>query len=890
MHPLTSLIPIVFFLCFLSSSRSLRHLSKRCVATDAEAIAASDNTAAASKRLASLDGDYAISSLKQPTKQRHLPSTSKHQDGYLAAYQAATYPSSDRSGFQKEANDHSEMPPKNSLVGHTPGTPATPESDGPNVEEELSTKTLNGRLRSPKKYLSKILKKTKPRPTTTPGDTRKIFQLKQLEDCVQKIQFRKLERLRKIRHGQLEPIIVNGEVILPSRPPTQTELEMYRRSRDQVAVIMANGHKRDGDDINWTPEGLAQFIGERLAQSGNPSNVESPEAFKKSISLYQTYLEDIREREQRIKALESHHLMNKWKGIERSISRDVKRFLRSFSKAKPEAMQEVIRTLHNVNRNAFRGDFDKELRAFISGIESRARFKGDGKPEPVPAAWAPKKSKAERLRKERERRIERETKWEPSHTDMRRYIPNAVYDQSTEDYFQRFAKARAAQTTNKPVETTHIPTDPPSTVEEIIRTLPKDLELVKQINRFIMISGLENILTEISPQVTNFVEGVVVDQLGNIFPTLGEIKSVLGTVLKSTQEEDVVWRESLFRRFSPIRMSTEAVYKKLQQGYDPRAKIRLALDKSTGPATSLPKEDLEVIKKAPSTRRTLRKLTKMENFKEPASGTNFVNNPFIEELFEKGIIDPITRLRLHVAGRKSKEELVKSLGSEAEFKKLLLEKHAEDILQHCIAPESQQVEVVKRATIALTQTFLFELDQKAKSLYLTRDAFLKPNSFRGLEAWMIYDQQAIREFIQSPASYNKIIKAAAESYFPEPPQQPDKSMIDQLLSEMKISQEPKENILANVFTGFDDRLFELLDRKGDDHLKGTSFATLVSQNTRDRLTKIIQEFHTQRDTLEDQVLEIQRLKESIELTEETNLLYDITKVYTILDSILYPGL
>ncbi|OAV90057.1 hypothetical protein PTTG_28459 [Puccinia triticina 1-1 BBBD Race 1] len=734
----------------------------------------------------------------------------------------------------------------------------------------------------------------------------------------QKIQIPKLESQPKVCHGQYAPFTLDYQVILPPYPPPHVQLDTYRKLRDQVAQIMVRELKRPGDDVDWSPEALAALIEKRLTPPGSPSNFYCAEGLIRSTSVYQTYLESISKRQNILNSLTA--LKEKWQDIQTYIILDTMQFIPPLSKAETEAMQEVISVLRNLDHDEFRGKFDQEFQGFITGIESRARFKGDDKPEPAPAGWEPRKSKIERLKKERERRIEREKKWELAHTDMRKYFPSAVYDQSTKTYFNRFTRARAAQTTNEPAEITHVPNSPASTVEDIIRTLPKDLDLVEEIYRFTMISGLENILRAIRPQVRDFVKTVVEDQLANIFPTLGEIKNVLESVLKSTQEEDIAWRESLFNRFSPDGMSPEAVYKKLQQVPDFQAQIRTDIfNNPAGSATSLSREDLDALKQVPSTRRSFmaalspmekqtpevienekqiwkKNLIKIENFKEPTSGQSLVNHPFIEEFLEKGIIDLTTRTKLQ-AGRLSKEELVKGLGSEAEFKKLMMDKHAEYLLQHCIAPESQQMEVVYRATKMLTESFLVELDRKAKSIYLTRDAFLKPNSFKEVEAWMVYDQQAIREFIESPASSQKIIKCFAESYLPELPKKRYKSVIDQLLTEMKLplplpEDEPKENILAKEFPNFDERLYELLCHplvEGSNQSTGISFKTL-SQEVQDKLKNIVQEFYTQRETLKYQVLEIQRLKDGINQAEENELALEIPQLSRILASILWPGI
>jgi hypothetical protein len=599
-------------------------------------------------------------------------------------------------------------------------------------------------------------------------------------------------------------------------------------SRALLAQAMAQKLKRPYDDMVWDPRALAELIAKRMTPPGDIRSVEYQEALKRSILVHQTYLENVMNQQKILNSLKP--LQDEWTNIQTSITLHTLDSLRPLNRIEHQAMQEIIDVLDNFDHNEFRAKFTEEFQGIMGRIESKARFRAHKEPPPPPPPFETRKQRAERIKNEIKERNKLHPKWELTHTDLRRYFPNMAYTQRTERLYTVLAKARAIQMTKDPSEAMRIPLSGFSTIEEVIQSLPKELDLIEELYRFIVVTGLENILRAIRPQVTNFVKTVVEDRLADIFPTLKDIESTFESALRSTEEEDLAWRESLFTRFSPVEMSPEAVYEKLLQVPNSPAQIRYVLNNPSGPATFLPKEDLNALKEAASTRRTFKaklsaieeripdalenkqktwnqnlvnhpffkefkqkKLSQMraalEDLKKESLGRSSVNHPFIEELFEKGVIDSSTRTKLDEAAKISKEELMKALGPKAEFKKLLLDKHAKDLLQHFIAPESQQMEVVYKATESLTNFFLSELNQKAKSFYLTRDAFLQPDSFRELEAWGVYEQDVIRELIQSPSGSKQIIKSFAEANLPSPTRQLPKSEMEQLLNEIRVPRE-----------------------------------------------------------------------------------------------------
>ncbi|POW08886.1 hypothetical protein PSTT_07172, partial [Puccinia striiformis] len=670
---------------------------------------------------------------------------------------------------------------------------------------------------------------------------------------------------------------------------TDFQICLLGRSKEAIARVMAMNRKRKGNGRD--PQEVAKIIGERLSPPGDPSNAEYQEELERFVSFHRTYLENIQDRQKAINTLKT--LQNEWIDIKTLMT------LHTLHITKP-----LMRWRAWIIKN-FVPNSTAEFRGIVKGIESTARFKEKKKPEAPSTGLETRKQKAARLQKEREAQAEREKKWELVHTDMRRYFPDAVLKEENDLLYGSFAEARAFQMTRQPAQETHITISSNTMVEDIVRTLPKDLDLVEEIYRFIMLKGLGNIFRAIRPQVVNFVKITVEDRLADIFPRIIDHETHFGSLLRSDKEEDILWRESLFSRFSPIGMSPSEVYEKLKQAPDVQTQIRHALKNPPEPATFLSMEDWLALKEASSTRRTFksqlseienRMQDAIENLKKETLGKNLPNHPFIEELFEKGVIDHLTRKKLNEAGKVSKEELINKLGSEQEFKSLLMKKHDEDLLKLLVTPESQSMIAVRKAVKSLTKFYLAELDRKAKSIYLTRDAFLKPNSFRAVEGWMVYDQEAIKELIRSPADSKMVIKTYAEAHLSKPTEETtnsveeEQSAMEQFLSEIKIPQSPKESVLASEFPKFDERLFALAQRpleRRDERLAGTSFENL-SLDLRLKLNDAAQEFYLKRDTLEAKVHKIQILGEKIQVTEKNELAHEIPQLTRLFNSISWP--
>ncbi|KNE91292.1 hypothetical protein PSTG_15276 [Puccinia striiformis f. sp. tritici PST-78] len=916
-HP-PSTIFTFFYVLAIYHSHLCRHLTKRAsflAAQDTKAIAASSGEPVAvvpvSKEIISHGEDLPVdspgltSSLRQRVGKDRLP----------------------------PINQHPEYPDP-SLVDRVP-TPSEPDES--RLERETTVKTRKGRLSSLKKYLeisnsnspesqipegpwlrscedwlvnlfSKISKKNGTQPAergsvgnlAPNGYTRRL--LTSFSNHCGNRRFADLKGSHESAPDNwsrfFSMVKCSSRLILLAGHSLRNTAS---RSKEAIARVMAMNRKRKGNGRD--PQEVAKIIGERLSPPGDPSNAEYQEELERFVSFHRTYLENIQDRQKAINTLKT--LQNEWIDIKTLMTLHTLHITKPLSHLNNKVSQEIVSALESLDHQEFRSKFTAEFRGIVKGIESTARFKEKKKPEAPSTGLETRKQKAARLQKEREAQAEREKKWELVHTDMRRYFPDAVLKEENDLLYGSFAEARAFQMTRQPAQETHITISSNTMVEDIVRTLPKDLDLVEEIYRFIMLKGLGNIFRAIRPQVVNFVKITVEDRLADIFPRIIDHETHFGSLLRSDKEEDILWRESLFSRFSPIGMSPSEVYEKLKQAPDVQTQIRHALKNPPEPATFLSMEDWLALKEASSTRRTFksqlseienRMQDAIENLKKETLGKNLPNHPFIEELFEKGVIDHLTRKKLNEAGKVSKEELINKLGSEQEFKSLLMKKHDEDLLKLLVTPESQSMIAVRKAVKSLTKFYLAELDRKAKSIYLTRDAFLKPNSFRAVEGWMVYDQEAIKELIRSPADSKMVIKTYAEAHLSKPTEETtnsveeEQSAMEQFLSEIKIPQSPKESVLASEFPKFDERLFALAQRpleRRDERLAGTSFENL-SLDLRLKLNDAAQEFYLKRDTLEAKVHKIQILGEKIQVTEKNELAHEIPQLTRLFNSISWP--
>ncbi|PLW38271.1 hypothetical protein PCANC_14894 [Puccinia coronata f. sp. avenae] len=671
-----------------------------------------------------------------------------------------------------------------------------------------------------------------------------------------------LRRQRGTRVSPHERFLQNFKTTIRSQ---QRMINDYRASREEFVLLMGKKLNDPLDEKTWTAKALAELIGRKLAPKLADSKFQ--DEFKTLISLLQTYFENMKNYAKTINSIS--FVKTRWDTAVEFIEEVNPKRLLPIGKVEMEVAQEVLTALSHLGSDKSYAEFSKNLEGIFGGSEPKARFREDEKPSTAPPDFETGREFQRRIERERKEKIELGKKWALTYKDVREYFPPFASSFEHEDIFRRFTKARAIQLTNEAPEETHLSISSNTAPEDIVRTLPKDLNLEEETQRFMELTGFGKILKDIRPQVADYISILVDNQLVDIFPTTVDLEPGFASVLRSTKEEDLAWHERLFTRISPIGMSPSEIFEKLQQVPDSRSEIHSTLDESPQSAASPATEIRPTLNHASSS-----------THEDPSLLTNGnqINHPFIDELFKNKLIESTTRRKLHEAGKISKQEFVKSLGSEEEFKRGLLKKHGEDLIEYLIADESQQIFNVRRAVKSLTQSYLDELDQKAKSIYLTREAFLKPNANNMVEAWMIYDQEAIKHFIQTPSKNTNAIKAYVEAHFPM-------TDMDKFLMEIRIPRVRNNEGFRDYLEGFDEKLFELYDnplKNEDERLKGTSFENM-SEEERTRLNTIVHIIYIYQDELKAKIAQIQSLKRNIQQAEEYDLVAHLPQLQKILE-------
>jgi len=641
---------------------------------------------------------------------------------------------------------------------------------------------------------------------------------------------------------------------------------------------------------DWDPKALAQSIGKELDPSGkNP----------KLTSLLEPYLENIQHRVEAISSL--HPLKTEWVQTKQLISEHQFIDLNSLARAEEEITSYVIKTLRKTDPREFDKRFTPELNQVLDIIDSKTRLQRDDNFPPLTLAFAPRKTRQELMQQRVQAIAEIKKKWGlTTSSDSKYFFPSPLLiHERSDNRFENFVQARALQMTTS--EPGRVAITSRSVAEDVIPTLPKDLDLLDEVSRFSMLKGIEKVFKDIQPEVFDYVHNLVTQRLEKALPVKVDLNEVFRPLFLSTTKEDEEWKEGLFIRASSIHMSPSEIFEKLKQ--PPNSKTQLRYTLSNPPHKPVFVPSLELLGEQPHQLMNARmlKLALSNNLEEARKAAeillqhgfndNAANLPFIDELFQKGAIDAATRTRLHNAGKISREELINALGSEADFKRELLQKHGEEILSQVVKHHSNSPESNRIATKFITGSYVRELNHNAKAIYLTPDAFLKPYSFNLDKAWAVYDQKAITEYVHTRASDTDILRAFVNAQYPPPPRERLVGM-DKFLSRIKIPQEPRGELFEDEFAGFDERLLTIFHHpltENDARLEGTSYEGL-SAEAREQLNSIVSEIFSNRKKIEEHIDEIPILEREIKEAEEKQLAAELPRLGGVFNGKLHEAL
>jgi hypothetical protein len=382
------------------------------------------------------------------------------------------------------------------------------------------------------------------------------------------------------------------------------------------------------------------------------------------------------------------------------------------------------------------------------------------------------------------------------------------------DFIIRFSKARVVQLTEKAAEEGEDKSF--LTAEELIHELPLHIDLNEEIYRYSLIEGFQKILKEVRPSIQKVIADTAQKQIGNFLSQPSTIKSQLEAYI-GTMDEVV------FEKW--IQVSPSAIFQQLNQSPQDCERILYAIEKMK---EDLQKTDYEALKSVTSNRRTFRAKIRLimqsekkkldeimdhrrvetkyetkaqyikllEKLESDAVNSNPVNYPYIDYLFKKGIIDSSVYSKWIPVDKITRKDFLESLGTKEDFTTSLLSKFKKDLLHQIENPpekKNQIINIEKKASQILAKSYLEKIDNKAKSFYLTKDAFLKANSMNFDKALNAYNLEAVKEMILTPDP-QELAKAYVEACVPEKVTNkqgfkfPYQHFIDEFLTQIKIPQ------------------------------------------------------------------------------------------------------
>ncbi|KAH9447986.1 hypothetical protein Pst134EB_021971 [Puccinia striiformis f. sp. tritici] len=288
---------------------------------------------------------------------------------------------------------------------------------------------------------------------------------------------------------------------------------------------------------------------------------------------------------------------------------------------------------------------------------------------------------------------------QPPHTGLQGPITEAALDKYFPSLLEngaidtwKLARARAIQLTAKsgPDDLT----EPVfSTAEEVIHTLPTDLDLTSEVYRYWLIKGFEEyVLQEVRPRVKTLLADEAGRQVANFYKNPSGEMLYLQDYISKLGEAD-------FERWFGEHPST--VYHASSQNPSDRKKIVFALKNRM---KSLSTQDFEALEKATSNRREFKK--KLALLKQRISSSkdqnkaqyletlgqleneavnNIRNNyPYVEEMFKRKMIDESTRAKLNPPNGMIRSEFLATLGTQDNFTQDLLSQFRKNLLKHTL--------------------------------------------------------------------------------------------------------------------------------------------------------------------------------------------------------------
>jgi hypothetical protein len=417
----------------------------------------------------------------------------------------------------------------------------------------------------------------------------------------------------------------------------------------------------------------------------------------------------------------------------------------------PQPYEQYLKTLrsHVITQKAI-----SEVRNALEGLERMTLAKS----LPGKEALEPIKKLLENIKPEQLTEFESErelasnsiakTNWWFTMSDR---VPSYFQDFRETDYTQ-FIAARSIQLSEKaPKELENAIF---STVEEVIHALPKNLDLTKELYRYSLIQDFERALEDMKIPVQRFIGETTNEQFAKFLQEDSKIRPHLESYINKLGEKE-------FERF--FKDNPSLIYQKVTQTVQDPDKIPYALKNYKN---SLNKEDWEVLQNVKN-RGTFRKqmniirqktvgsedpnkenyLETLNNLEKDAINKNSINYPYIEDLFHRGMIDEVTYNKLNPVDGMVKSKFMENLGTQEDFSKILMENFKNKLLKITTDPALKNEKVVEEAKDIASKSYLKKLDNDAKKIYLTKEAFMEKDSMHFDQAIQVYDEGMIKKYL-----------------------------------------------------------------------------------------------------------------------------------------------
>ncbi|POW20992.1 hypothetical protein PSHT_02907 [Puccinia striiformis] len=551
------------------------------------------------------------------------------------------------------------------------------------------------------------------------------------------------------------------------RPATTQELKKFREVRDRICTALARGDLRLKSGDTFDVKSVAKRLDQKLSPPVNrPKRVD--EAIPKE-SEYVDYVKKLQLRQ--LSLLELQSFRQKWESVELSID------LTPAEKLVRDWVNQSIDTLAkcDVTRFNYNEGYDAECEKVIDSIkpqleewqiQSKNRLSVENFRTDFPTIFSDEPSKPR--------------------VDLTKFVKAETV---------HFGKQSAIEESRHPI----------LTVEKVIQNLSTAPRLGSELHNYSIVKGFEKILEKIYQEACRLFMEQLIGPLSLVLAKPLQLKTSLESIFESVKEEDVAWREKLFQDFYVTLANPAMVFEQLKGLPEDEIRIRSALRNHVDFLASLPVKQRNGLQQASSDPSQFAKqLAEIEdhlknqranlrlflNFRTEATILDVpVKRPFVEHLYNQGIIDETTLTKLNPPDGLSRGNYLKALGTQEEFNRGLMKKFQHDLLDALAASKGKQERVVAHTARLLARSQVEQLEIQAKSIYLTPDLFATPPSFKFDKALEIFRPGNIEEIAKSPQDAKMLAKAYIQVCLPMKNSHGGyKSGIDRFLTRIKIPQ------------------------------------------------------------------------------------------------------